>query len=88
MTSSGGRRSPLWVPASVVALMAIIALSSAELTGSARAGALLVPAAAIAMLGRWPAASLGLCAATGVMVAPAMAGPVPPWSVASVQRCS
>jgi signal transduction histidine kinase len=34
------------------------------------------------MLGRWPQASLGLCAATGVMVAPAMAGPVPPWSVA------
>ncbi|MFG1681091.1 sensor histidine kinase [Nonomuraea sp. NPDC049269] len=76
--------APPWALSILALLLAVVALSYAELPAWAWAGALLAPVAAVALLATYPVISLGVCAATSIMTALGMGDAVPVWSVAVV----
>jgi len=74
--------APRWAPAVVAALLAVIALSYAELPWWGLAGALLAPVAAVLLAPRLPVVALAVCAAASMATAPALDDSVPVWTVA------
>ncbi len=66
----------------LAALLAVVVIAHEELAGWALAGAVLAPIAGVALLAINPVLSLGVGVLTAVATAPAMAGAVPPWTVA------
>lgn len=66
----------------VIALfLSLVALSYQELAAWELACALLAPAAAVAVLGRYPLVSLAVCVAASTATATALRDAVPVWSV-------
>ncbi|WP_248961983.1 sensor histidine kinase [Sphaerisporangium perillae] len=74
--------APPWALGVLAGLLAVVALSYAELPAWAWAGALLAPVAAVALLGTYPVISLGVCAAMSIATALGMGDAVPVWSSA------
>jgi len=80
MTMSRG--APAWALVVLAALLAVVVVAHEDMAGWALAGAVLAPIAGAALLAVNPVLSLGVCVLTAVATAPAMAGAVPPWTVA------
>ncbi|WP_244989929.1 sensor histidine kinase [Saccharothrix coeruleofusca] len=73
---------PRWSVALLVALLTVVALSRADMSGWAYACALLAPASALGLLVLSPSASLAVCAVAAQAIPLVVGDAVPPWSVA------
>jgi signal transduction histidine kinase len=81
MSSIAGRRPP-WALIAVAAMLGVVALSGDVPSGWALVGALVAPAAAVALLRAYPLISLGIATGVGVATGLAWGDAVPVWTVA------